>query len=117
MNRAVLAASALILLAGCSTHAKRVSNDNLGATIPCLSEVRGSEDGTCLQVVRISGHCGSADAVRAEQEWLTRYYPGWVLMHVEHASTGRDQPSQFEDYLHIGTPDGREWDFCFIVMF
>ena len=114
MNRVVLAGSALILLAGCSTHAKRASNVNLGAPAPCLAEVRASEDGTCLQLVRISGHCGPSDRAHFEEQWLTQHYPGWVLMHLEHAS---NQPPQFEDYLHISTPDGREWDFCFIATF
>ena len=111
MNRVLLAGSVLILLAGCSTHAKRASNDSLGASAPCLSEVQGDEDGTCFHVVRVSGYCSSSDAVHVEYEWLTQHYPGWELLYQEHGSTA----SGVEDYLHIRTPDGREMDFCFIT--
>jgi len=115
MNRLLLAGSALILLAGCSTHAKRAGNDALGVPAPCLAEVQGTEDGACLQVVRLSGNCGSSDAAHAEHRWLDQYYPGWVIMYQEHLSSGRDQPSSVEDHLHIRAQNGMEWDFCFDV--
>jgi hypothetical protein len=115
MNNLLLAGGALILLAGCSMHARHAGNDTRGISAPCLSEVQGSEDGTCLQVVRISGDCRSSDAVYAEQEWLTWHYPGWVLMHQEHTSSGQGQTARVEDHLHILTRDGMEFDFCFYI--
>jgi hypothetical protein len=110
----------LLIGLGCAQHVAHPSGSvsqskTTQSEVGCVAEVQEAEDEPCLVVALISGECRSPDAVRAEQEWLWRRYPGYQLLSQAVTSPALVQPHKVLDHLRIRTPDDQELGFCFDI--